>query len=68
MMPTNPWPDHPQLRLVGSYWLRNMTDGIRGVGYKMFRAAGLSEVDIENLVQETQRELPHPNNHSYNPL
>lgn len=67
MMPINPWPDHPQLRLVGSYWLRNTMDGIHGVGYKMFRAAGLSGTDIENLVQETKHQLPHRNNRSYTP-
>lgn len=67
MMPINPWPDHPQLRLVGSYWLRNIIDGIRGVGFKMFRAAGLSETDIKNLVEEAQRQVPHRNNHSYTP-
>ncbi|KAH8666774.1 S-adenosyl-L-methionine-dependent methyltransferase [Xylariales sp. PMI_506] len=59
------WASDPKLRLIGRYALQNTLEGIRGIGWKMLRAAGMSAEDIEALVNQCQAELRDPRNHNY---
>lgn len=65
LIPLSPWHDHPVLKEVGVYFLRNAYEGARGFGWKMLRASGLSVEQTESLVAELRKEVLDHNNHSY---
>ncbi|KAH8645692.1 S-adenosyl-L-methionine-dependent methyltransferase [Xylariales sp. PMI_506] len=66
--PFTPWPEDPNLRAVGLYNLQNSYDGIHGVGWKMLKAGGFTEGEIERLISEVRTELRDPENHLYSIL
>lgn len=49
----------------GRYSLRNVQEGLRGVGWKMLQAAGLSAPEIEQLISDVKGEVADPANHFY---
>ncbi|KAH8648496.1 S-adenosyl-L-methionine-dependent methyltransferase [Xylariales sp. PMI_506] len=65
VFPVNTWPQDPRLKKVGLYNLKNCYDGVRGIGWKMLRAAGYSPEEVETLILEVQAELRDPENHGY---
>ncbi|KAK8031344.1 S-adenosyl-L-methionine-dependent methyltransferase [Apiospora arundinis] len=65
LIPLSPWHDHPVLKEVGVYFLRNAYEGARGFGWKMLRASGLSVEQTESLVAELRKEVLDRDNHSY---
>ncbi|KAI1842092.1 hypothetical protein JX266_011743 [Neoarthrinium moseri] len=65
MWPCNAWPDERRLKAVGLYNSRNITDGIRGVGWKLLRAAGLEPQEIEDLILQFKKQLANPQYRTY---
>ncbi|KAH8660063.1 S-adenosyl-L-methionine-dependent methyltransferase [Xylariales sp. PMI_506] len=57
LVPTGGWHHDPHLKKIGEYNLQNMSEGIRGIGWKMLRSAGMSPEAIESLVPEVLREI-----------
>ncbi|KAH8664594.1 S-adenosyl-L-methionine-dependent methyltransferase [Xylariales sp. PMI_506] len=65
LIPAGEWPTDPRLKLAGKYCGEDILSGIRGVGYKMLRLAGMTSDEIESLVDQCLVELRDPRNHSY---
>ncbi|KAH8655276.1 S-adenosyl-L-methionine-dependent methyltransferase [Xylariales sp. PMI_506] len=65
IVPCTPWPKVPKMKLIGKYQLTNLIEGIRGVGWRMLKAAGYSVSDIETLVLETQEYLQNTQTNPY---
>jgi hypothetical protein len=55
--PCNPWPENPALKTVGQFMMTDIYGGLRGVGWKAHRAAGLTADEIESLVNQTKDDL-----------
>jgi hypothetical protein len=65
MCPLGPWPASPEMKRLGQYMQRKACDGIRGIGWKMLRATGLSVPETEQLSLDVKRELTNPINRIY---
>ncbi|KAH8647171.1 hypothetical protein BX600DRAFT_503350 [Xylariales sp. PMI_506] len=63
--PLSPWPQDPNLKKVGLYNLKNLSDGLRGIGWMMLRSAGYTPDQVENFVDEALFELRDPQNQPY---
>ncbi|KAH8682535.1 S-adenosyl-L-methionine-dependent methyltransferase [Xylariales sp. PMI_506] len=59
------WAGDPKSKLLGRYGLQDALEGIRGVGYKMLRLAGMTAEEIETLINQCLVELRDPRNHTY---
>ncbi|KAH8681676.1 S-adenosyl-L-methionine-dependent methyltransferase [Xylariales sp. PMI_506] len=59
------WPTDSKLKLVGRYCLQDMLEGIRGIGYKMLRLAGMTTEEVETLINQCASELKHPQSQTY---
>jgi hypothetical protein len=55
--PIGPWSEDKVLRTVGKYQARNFLENIRGIGWKMLSAAGLSLDEIEDLAKSVEKEI-----------
>ncbi|ETS81475.1 hypothetical protein PFICI_06477 [Pestalotiopsis fici W106-1] len=66
--PNNPWPQDKKLKEVGLWELRNLLDGLRGMGWKFLTQAGYSAEEIETLVKESHEYLRDCRNHPYGTL
>ncbi|KAI1849523.1 hypothetical protein JX265_013638 [Neoarthrinium moseri] len=65
LLPANPWPKERKIRRVGLWWLRNALDGLRGIGWKMLQATGLTASEIETLVNNAKAEVRDTSNRFY---
>ncbi|KAK7960760.1 hypothetical protein PG988_011974 [Apiospora saccharicola] len=65
MWPCNPWPSHPRLRRAGLYQQNSICEGSLLSAWKMLRAAGLSPVEAQTLIDEAKAEVLDQNNHIY---
>ncbi|KAH8660060.1 S-adenosyl-L-methionine-dependent methyltransferase [Xylariales sp. PMI_506] len=65
IMPVGEWPSDPKSKVVGRYCLQDTLEGLRGVGYKMLRLAGLTTEEVEALTSQCLVELRDPQNMSY---
>ncbi|KAF3008195.1 hypothetical protein E8E14_008223 [Neopestalotiopsis sp. 37M] len=63
--PLNPWPQDKKHKEVGLWELRNLLDGLRGMGWKLLTQAGYSSEEIETLVKESHEYLRDCRNHPY---
>lgn len=63
--PTTPWASDPKFREMGKYNQANMYNGVRGIGWKLLKAAGWSGEAIDQLITEVQFELGARDNHIY---
>lgn len=50
---------------MGAFSQSNMYDGVRGIGWKLLKAAGMATEDIEQLINEVRYELRQKENHIY---
>lgn len=50
MVPCSPWPKDKRLKEIGLYQLQNLLEGIRPMAWKMFKLAGFTEQEIEDMV------------------
>lgn len=64
-IPFGPWPEDPKLRKVGQYQMRNLRDGVRGLGWKMLRASGMEPDQVELLISQVETEVMDRRNHTY---
>ncbi|KAH8674162.1 S-adenosyl-L-methionine-dependent methyltransferase [Xylariales sp. PMI_506] len=65
ILPYGEWPSDPKLKLVGRYCLQDTLEGIRGIGFKMLRLAGMTAEEIETLIKQCHTELQDPRNSCY---
>lgn len=65
MAPIGPWHEHPKLKEVGLFSLHNIVKGVKGVGWKMLTAAGMTPADVNKLVDEVLLEAKKRQNHTY---
>ncbi|KAK6076583.1 methyltransferase domain-containing protein [Seiridium cupressi] len=65
IVPCNPWPKARKQKEMGHFQLKNLLDGMRGVGFKMMRAAGFSPEEIEQTVTEAKEYVSDCRNHVY---
>ncbi|KAH8649347.1 S-adenosyl-L-methionine-dependent methyltransferase [Xylariales sp. PMI_506] len=56
------WAEDPKLRLVGRYVRQDVVEGIRSIGYKMLRLAGMTTDQIELLTNQCLIEIQDPEN------
>lgn len=65
LIPFSPWPKDHKFREIGKWQMQNLLEGVRGIGWKMLSASGMTSEAIESLVSEVHSELRTRNNHSY---
>ncbi|KAK7918404.1 hypothetical protein PG985_010278 [Apiospora marii] len=65
MWPCNPWPPHPRLRRAGLWQQTSICEGTLLSPWKLLRAAGLSPVEAQTLIDEAKAEVLDQNNHIY---
>lgn len=65
LVPGNPWPENPRMKMVGRYMLENVTEGFRGSGWKMFKQLGLTVEEIERLVVDAKNDARDTKNRWY---
>ncbi|KAH8681848.1 S-adenosyl-L-methionine-dependent methyltransferase [Xylariales sp. PMI_506] len=65
LAPFGEWHEHPKMKRVGMYNRQNLLQGLRGVGWKMLRHAGMQPAEIETLLQQAEQEQQDKKNHSY---
>lgn len=53
------------MKEMGLYQLKNLVDGMEGVGFKMMRAAGFSPEEIKQTVAEAKTYVSNCSNHVY---
>ncbi|KAI0121003.1 S-adenosyl-L-methionine-dependent methyltransferase [Xylariales sp. AK1849] len=63
----NPWPKDSKAQRVGLWMQANYMSGLRGVGYKMLRSAGMPPDEIETFIKATREEVMHGGIRGYTP-
>ncbi|KAH8202363.1 hypothetical protein TruAng_003436 [Truncatella angustata] len=64
-IPITPWAADPKFKKMGAFNQSNLYDGVRGISWKLLRAAGMPAEQIEKIVNEVRRELRDKANHGY---
>ncbi|KAH8645412.1 S-adenosyl-L-methionine-dependent methyltransferase [Xylariales sp. PMI_506] len=67
-VPSTPWPKDPKAKRVGQWMHANYLSGLRGVGFKMLRLAGMSPTGIEEFIEAVRNELQYDNIRGYTPV
>ncbi|KAH6661193.1 S-adenosyl-L-methionine-dependent methyltransferase [Truncatella angustata] len=62
-----PWPKDLKAKLVGTWMRVNYLSGLRGVGYKMLRGAGMAPGEIDRFIKATRDEVTNGNIRGYTP-
>ncbi|KAK6078354.1 methyltransferase domain-containing protein [Seiridium cupressi] len=65
VLPVHQWMEDPKFKEIGRFNQRNMMDGVRGGGWMMLKAAGMTPNEIEDLTSQVRKELQTESNHSY---
>ncbi|KAI1860765.1 uncharacterized protein JN550_011366 [Neoarthrinium moseri] len=65
--PCGPWPKDPKAKKVGQWMQANYLSGLRGVGYKMMRNAGMSPSEIDEFITSARDELTRSRIRGYTP-
>ncbi|KAH8655782.1 S-adenosyl-L-methionine-dependent methyltransferase [Xylariales sp. PMI_506] len=58
--PVGTWPREPRLKKVGQFMAQNLIEGFRGIGWMLFKAAGLTPDEIERLTSLAKEEIVNP--------
>lgn len=66
MWPCNPWPTHPRLRHPGLYQQTSICEGNLLTTWKLLRAASLSPIAAQTLIDAAKAEVLDQRNHIYN--
>lgn len=64
--PINEWHPDPDLKWLGKWMMKDVYDGLRGIGWKMLEAAGMPPAEIEELVAAAQRDAIDGSLHIFN--
>ncbi|ETS75511.1 hypothetical protein PFICI_12455 [Pestalotiopsis fici W106-1] len=65
VLPAHQWMQDPRMNKIGQFNQRNMLEGVRGAGWMMLKAAGMTPEDIEDLISQVHSELMMRDNHAY---
>ncbi|KAH8647175.1 S-adenosyl-L-methionine-dependent methyltransferase [Xylariales sp. PMI_506] len=66
-VPCAPWPKDRIEKRVGQWMQANYLSGLRGVGFKMLRSAGMAPEQIDDFITATRHELIQENIRGYTP-
>lgn len=66
-VPCAPWSDDPKAKRMGMWMQVNFLSGLRGIGYKMLRNAGMSPEEIERFITVTRDEVKKGDIRGYTP-
>jgi Methyltransferase domain len=65
-LPGNPWAKGRDEKQLGMMQMTNILDGLHGMSMTLFtKIHGMSEEDVEALLEDTRRDLRDPNIHFY---
>ncbi|KAH6656078.1 S-adenosyl-L-methionine-dependent methyltransferase [Truncatella angustata] len=53
-IPITPWAADPKFKKMGAFNQSNLYDGVRGISWKLLRAAGMPAEQIEKIVNESR--------------
>ncbi|KAF3019015.1 hypothetical protein E8E14_013185 [Neopestalotiopsis sp. 37M] len=65
VLPAHQWMQDPKMHTIGRFNQKNMLEGVRGAGWMMLKAAGMSPEEIELLISQVHSELMQRNNHVF---
>ncbi|KAK9414489.1 hypothetical protein SUNI508_11199 [Seiridium unicorne] len=65
LFPCNPWPDHEKLKEVGRFNIVNLVEGLKGIGWQMLTASGMTPAEVDTLIEDINHEVKGRRNHSY---
>ena len=67
--PSNSWPKGERLKLLGSYWLEDMSKGIEGLSMALLtRVAGMTKEEVLDLSSRVRDDLKNKKMHVYCPM
>jgi hypothetical protein len=67
--PMNPWPKGDRMKLLGSYWLEDMSKGVEGLGMAaLTRAGGMTIEEVKELAGRAREDLKNKKIHAYCPV
>ncbi|KAH8649278.1 S-adenosyl-L-methionine-dependent methyltransferase [Xylariales sp. PMI_506] len=64
-LPIGPWSDDPREKLGGRYMQRNFLDGALLAGWRMLKAAGMSEDEAKAIIAEAKADVLNSENRVY---
>ncbi|KAK8015429.1 hypothetical protein PG990_008725 [Apiospora arundinis] len=62
------WAKNPRLKLSGRYFERDVYDGVKGISFRILRAAGIPAEEIESIADQVRIDLLNPHIHTYWPV
>ncbi|KAH8199191.1 hypothetical protein TruAng_006660 [Truncatella angustata] len=65
VLPCHQWMKDPKFKQIGAFNQQNFTEGVRGGGWKMLKASGMTTEEIELLISQVKTELRIRKNHIY---
>lgn len=65
VLPSHQWMEDPKFKKIGAFNQRNFMEGVRGGGWRMLKASGMTPDEIELLVSQINSELRIRRNHIY---
>ncbi|KAH8658147.1 S-adenosyl-L-methionine-dependent methyltransferase [Xylariales sp. PMI_506] len=66
-VPCSPWPTNPKAKRVGQWVQANYLAGLRGVAFKLLRAAGMGAEEVEEFVRQVKEEIQRAEIRGYTP-